>query len=351
MRQVLFAWLLSVSAVAAAQVPSPPPQIEEGTRIDRHPSVTFPNGVLTYTDVQYWAPIGYRPLTLDLYLPPTTLRRPRGGFPVVVQVHGGGWMYGDKRVGEPFVDWPAVLASLAERGYIVAAVNYRMSSEARFPLAVEDVKAAIRWLRLNATLYGIDRTRTVIWGESAGAHIAGLTAVSCGVAALEPKHIPNIFGVTSPVTSRNESDCVQGAVTWYGVYDMATIQEQAREAHALSRDDRTAPEWRFLGCFAAQCRASQLAAASPVTYVDAKDPPMLLIVGSDDTTVPTKQTLEMDERLSSAGVKHQLVVLPGVSHNFLGKTRDATREANLKALAATFQFIDETIGTHPAETR
>jgi acetyl esterase/lipase len=226
-----------------------------------------------------------------------------------------------------------------------------MSSEARFPLPVEDVKAAIRWLRLNADLYGIDRTRAVIWGESAGALLAGLTAVSCGVAALEPKEIRNIFGVTSPVTSKRESDCVQGAIVWYGVFDMATIQEQARDAHALSRDDRDAPEWRFLGCFATQCKASQLSAASPINYVDRTDPPMLLIVGTDDTTVPTNQTIEMADKLASAGVRHDLIVLPGVSHNFRGKTREATRDANLKALDATFQFIDTTIGTRAAETR
>jgi acetyl esterase/lipase len=352
MRRVLLAWLLlSVPAVAAAQLPSPPPQVEDGTRVDRHPSVTFPNGVLTYTDVPYWAPIGYRALTLDLYLPPATSRRSPAGFPLVVQVHGGGWMYGDKRTSSPFVDWPAVLASLAGKGYVVAAIDYRLSSEARFPLPIEDVKAAIRWLRLNAGLYGIDQARAVVWGESAGAYLAGLTAVSCGVAALEPKQIRNIFGVTSEVTTPKASDCVQGAVTWYGVFNMTTIQEQARQAHALSRDERDAPEWRLLGCFASQCRPAQLVAASPVTYVDKSDPPMLLIVGSDDTTVPTRQTLEMAEKLESAAVKHEVIVLPGVNHNFLGKTRDATRDANLKALGATFQFIDETIGTRTPETR
>ena len=347
---LLVVFALSLSAVAAAQLPSPLPQIEDGARIDRHPLVTFPNGVRSFTDVPYWSPVGYRSLTLDLYVPPASVRRPRSGFPFVVYVHGGGWMYGDKRSSPPFVDWPAVLASLAAKGYVVAAVDYRLTREARFPLQVEDVKAAIRWLRLRAPQYGIDRGRARVWGESAGAHLAGLIAVSCGAAALEPREVRNMFGVTSEVTSRRASDCVQGGVTWYGVFDMATIQQQARDAHALSRDDRDAPEWRLLGCFATECRPAQLAAASPVTYVDRKDPPMLLVVGNADTTVPTQQTLEMADRLAAAGVEHEVLVLPGVNHNFLGTTRDATRDANLKALAATFEFIDATIGTSRRRT-
>ena len=346
-RTLLTVAILGIAALAAAQLPSPEPQIAAGAaRMERHPAtrtLTFANGVRSILDVQYWAPVGYRPLTLDVYVPPVSVKQPKAGFPLVVQVHGGGWMIGDKRLSGPFVDWPSVLASLAARGYVVAAIDYRLSTEGQFPLQAQDVKAAVRWLRLNATKYGIDRRRVMAWGESAGAHLAALIAVTCGVSALEPKETSNPFGLTSDVTSSRTSDCVQGAIAWFGVFDMTTIQEQAREAHAMSRDEPDAPEWRLLGCFAAQCKPTQLTAASPITYVDRTDPPMLLIVGSDDTTVPSKQTIEMADKLASVGVTHQLLVLPGVSHSFLGKTQEATREANLKALAATFQFIDATV--------
>jgi len=183
------------------------------------------------------------------------------------------------------VDWPSVLASLSATGYVVAAVDYRLSSEAQFPVQAQDVKASIRWLRLNASKYGIDRTRAIAWGESAGAHLAALAAVSCGARQLEPKEPSNIFNLVSEVTSTQASDCVQGGIAWFGVFDMTTIQAQAREVHALSRDERDAPEWRLLGCFATQCRPAQLAAASPITYLDSKDPPMLLIVGDADTVL------------------------------------------------------------------
>jgi len=357
-RALLVLSVMSGSAVAAAQLPQSEPKIPQpepkiaaaASKMDRRTvphTVTFANGVLSTLDVQFWAPVGYRPLTLDIYLPPASVPKPKSGFPLVVQIHGGGWMIGDKRLSGPFVDWPSVLASLSATGYVVAAVDYRLSSEAQFPVQAQDVKASIRWLRLNAAKYGIDPRRVVAWGESAGAHLAALAAVSCGAGLLEPKESSNPFGLVSDVTTKNASDCVQGGVAWFGVFDMTTIQAQAREVRAMSRDERDAPEWRLLGCFATQCRPAQLAAASPISYVDKKDPPMLLIVGDADRTVPSEQSLQMDERLESFGVRHELLVLPGVNHEFLGKTPQATREANLKALAATFEFIDSVIGPSP----
>ena len=78
---------------------------------------------------------------------------------------------------------------------------------------------------------------------------------------------------------------------------------------------------------------------------------MLLIVGSEDTIVPTKQTIDMAERLTAAGVKHDVIVLPGVNHSFIGRTAEATRDANLRAFAATFEFIDRTIGNRSSTAR
>jgi acetyl esterase/lipase len=339
------AFAATASASAAAQRPTPPPEIaRDAPRIDRFPAhdVTFANGVTGKPDLPFSTTVGFRPLTLDLYLPPASVRPPARGFPLVVHIHGGGFLGGDKRFILPFVDWPGVLASLAARGYVVASINYRLSGEARFPAQAQDVKAAVRWLRLNAAKYAIDPDRAVTWGQSAGGHLASLTAVSCGAAALAPSGAAATSGRQDAATPT--SDCVQGSVAWFGLFDIATVQAQAREVKALSRDEADAPEWRLLGCFAAACQPAQLAAASPASYVDRTDPPMLLIVGSDDTVVPTKQTLEMAAKLAAAGVKHDMVVLPGVDHSFIGKSPEATRDANLKALAATFEFIDRTIG-------
>jgi dipeptidyl aminopeptidase/acylaminoacyl peptidase len=100
----------------------------------------------------------------------------------------------------------------------------------------------------------------------------------------------------------------------------------------------------MLGCFATECKKGQIAAASPVTYVDAKDSPMLLIVGNKDTTVPYHQTLEMAEKLKSAGVAAEVIVIPDINHSFIGNSAKQTRDANLRALAATFEFIDKVMG-------
>lgn len=341
----------TISIPASAQLPSSLPQIApHAVATGRYPAleVTFPNGARGMPGVTYREPAGYRPLNLDLYLPPASVAPPHGGFPLVVYVHGGGWMGGDPRKSGPFVDFPGVLARLAAKGYVVASIEYRLSSEAKFPAQARDVKAAVRWLRLNASKYAIDPSRAVVWGASAGGHLAALAATSCGAAGLEPgrtqgARVPDAG--PDPVASSGVSDCVQGAVVWYGVFDMATIAQQARLEGAMSHEGREAPEWALLGCFGDECTPEQIAAASPVAYVDRNDPPMLLIVGDRDTTVPRQQTLEMAEKLKAEGVRHELMILPGVGHGFIGASPDDTTQANLEALSATFRFIRETVGS------
>ena len=356
-RSALIGVLVGVTTLAAAQLPATNPEVAASVVMtDRYPAteVTFPNGVKDIAGAVYWEPVGFRPLALDMYLPPSTLSRPSVGFPLVIYIHGGAWIGGDARRSGTFVDFPGVLAALSARGYVVASIDYRRSGEARFPAQAQDVKAAIRWLRLNAVTYGIDVSRVLTWGASAGGHLAALAAVSCNAAALEPQRSLKALAPDTKadaIVSAEVSDCVQGAVAWYGVFDMTTIADQARKANAAPRDVADAPEWQLLGCFGTKkCKPRQLAAASPVTYIDANTPPILLIAGTDDTTVPHAQTLEMADKLKAAGVHSELVVLPGINHSFVGKTPEATRDASVKALAATFVFIDQTIGNTP-ETR
>lgn len=343
--------LLVALGLAACTTAHPPPSLsplrplpevaEQPTREDRYPAreVSFADGVKGLPDLVYSQPPGHRPLTLDLYLPPDAAARPASGFPLVLQIHGGDWLDGDKRHNGAFADFAGVLASLASKGYVVASIEYRLSAEARFPAQIHDVKVALRWLRLKASRYGIDPARAMTWGEGAGAQLATLAALGCGAAALEP---PPGQGSAPPLS--DHADCVQGSVAWSGVFDLARIAEQARTAQALSRDDPGAPEWRLLGCFGQECAPGQIAAASPASHVDRDDPPMLLIAGAADRTIPTRQTLEMAATLKGAGVPHELVVLPGIDHHLIGKTPVQTRTAHLKALAATFRFIDQTIG-------
>jgi len=330
-------------------LPSPLPEVSvDGAKVDhfRVHDAAFPNGVRGVSGVVYSEPTGYRALTLDLYLPSSSLRTP-AGFPLVLYIHGGGWLAGNARRSVPFVDFPGVLASLSSRGYVVASIEYRLSGEAKFPAQVEDVKAGIRWLRLHASTYDIDPSRFMTWGVSAGGYLSGLVATSCNQSApgegkREHSSIPDATVVSVP--SSDPSACVQGAVSWYGIFDFATIADQAQQDKAMSREDPNAPEWQLLGCYGnSKCDPGKIAAASPVTYVDRNDPPMLLIVGSEDKLVPYRQTTEMAEKLKAAGAQVELIVLPGLNHSFIGKTPEQTRDANLKALDATFRFIDKTM--------
>jgi pimeloyl-ACP methyl ester carboxylesterase len=115
--------------------------------------------------------LGERALLLDLYTPKT---RPAATLPVVIFVHGGGWLDGSHRTNRP------VAMSLAKRGFACIAVEYRLGREARFPAAVWDVKAAVRWVRKNAAAYNLDPAVIIVAGGSAGGNIAGLVGVTNG---------------------------------------------------------------------------------------------------------------------------------------------------------------------------
>ena len=353
-RPLLLALALLTPGSLAAALPSPLPAVADHPVVqDNYPErrTSFSNGAIGLPDLVYAQPAGFRPLTLDVYLPPAGTRSPAGGFPLVLHVHGGGWVGGHSRHAGAIADFPGVLATLAAKGYIVASLNYRLSGEAPFPAAEKDVKTAIRWLRARAERYRMDPARAVVWGGSAGGHLAGLAAVSCKAEALDPiapvaKGAIDGEGRPAPpdplAPLAGISDCVQGAVTWYGVFDFASIADQSRQTGSMGGAPRP-----FLGCRPEGDCGAQIRVASPVTYVDRTDPPFLIIAGKSDRTVPYLQSVEMAERLKAAGVPADLILIPDVDHSFIGKTPEATRAATLQALSSTFDFIDRTVGLHP----
>jgi acetyl esterase/lipase len=296
-------------AIASAPVPD-----------DRYPvrTTTFPSGVTGLADLTYSTVEGFRPLTLDLYLPSRGKSDSRR--PLVVFVHGGAWKGGHSRQSGAFEDWPRALASLAAQGNVVSSVNYRLSGEAPFPAALFDVKNAIRWLRARAGTYGIDRQRVLIWGNSAGAQLAALVAVSCQVTALS---------VPTPVD--DESDCVQGAIAWYGMFDFT-----AAPTNEVER--------RYLGCAGSTCENAPL--ASPIHHAGADAPPFLLIHGAKDRTVPAAQTEALARRLRGAGVRVDMLLLPDADHSFIGPTPADTRRDSRLAWERSAAFIAGTL--HPA---
>lgn len=305
-------------AVAPAVVVDPP----------AHP-VSFEGGVIGYQGLTYARRNGFRPLTLDLYMP--SRGRQNAKLPLVIYIHGGGWMGGSPRLSGAMSDFPSVLASLARRGYVVASLSYRFSSEAKFPAQPIDIRTGIRWLKAHSAQYGIDPTRTAVWGGSAGGQLAALAATACTHSAFDE----------DKAEASAASPCVQGAVIWYGVLDFSTIVAQAAQIPgAQSHRDPDSGETRYVGCLLDQCPPERLALASPIAHVDSRTPPMLLIAGTADQTVPPDQSRTMASALAKAGVPHELMLIPGVNHSFIGKTPAETRRATIRAVTATFAFFD-----------
>lgn len=219
---------------------------------------------------------------LDLYLPPTG----EGPFPLVVWVHGGGWQGGDKALG-PF----AFQRRLTDRGYALASVNYRLSGEAIFPAQIHDVKAAVRWLRANAARYRLDPNRFGAWGSSAGGHLVALLGTSGGDPSLEGSELGNA----------GTSSRVQAVVDWFGPVDFLQMGEHAAAngcpPEAVERPDAPdSPESKLIGEPIDE-RPDLVAAASPLSYVSADDPPYLIEHGTLDCLVPPLQSDLLEETL------------------------------------------------------
>src|SRR5579859_1064148 len=238
----------------------------------------------------YAAPVGFRPLLLDLYRPAAGAVPP----PLVVFLHGGGWLRGDRSlVGPGFAGWrPGPLARLAAAGFAVASADYRLSGEARFPAQLEDVSAAVDWLTGRADEYGFDPGRIVLWGESAGAHLAAL------------------LGLQSPGR-------VRGVVDWYGPADLAALDKQVGAAGALTDDPLDSRQARLLGAPVAE--VPELArAASPISHVRAGAPPFLIAHGTADRAVPFQQSEALAAALTEAGADVRFEAVDGADHMWIG---------------------------------
>jgi acetyl esterase/lipase len=224
---------------------------------------------------------------LDLYLP----TQGEGPFPLVIWVHGGAWLVGDKRsyLGDP----PAIAFQLLRRGYALASLNYRLSQEARFPAQIQDVKTAVRWLRLHAQDYSLDPDRFGAWGASAGGHLAALLGTSEGIPELEGEHLG----------SAGAPGRVQAVVDWFGPTDFLQMDRQAAAVGCPTfgdggHDSPGSPESRLVGA-PIQERPDLVQAANPIAYIRAgmPPPPFLIQHGTQDCIVPVGQSLLLSEAL------------------------------------------------------
>ncbi|WP_436521225.1 alpha/beta hydrolase fold domain-containing protein [Actinoplanes sp. HUAS TT8] len=243
---------------------------------------------------------GFRPLTLDLFRPVAAA----GPAPLIIWVHGGAWRFGDNKRESPQLVAGRITERVLAAGFALARVTYRLSGEARFPAQLHDVKAAVRWLRRHAAGLALDPARFGVWGESAGGHLASLIALTGD----DPDPV-----LSGPDRLRGGSDAVRSAVIWYGPSNLSTM--------GGSHDDPGSPESLLIGGPVPD-RPVEAEAASPVTYVSAEAPPILLAHGRDDRVVPATQSEELHERLAELGAPVTLRLVPGADHCFVGADLD-----------------------------
>ncbi|HEV8297430.1 MAG TPA: alpha/beta hydrolase, partial [Acidimicrobiales bacterium] len=218
-----------------------------------------------------------RDLTGQLYLPPG---EPAEARAAVVLVHGGGWMMGHAVMHQRHA------AHLAADGFVALTINYRLLQEARWPACLHDAKAAVRWLRNNAVEFGVDPGRIGITGGSAGGHIASMVAATSGGDA---------------------TTAVQAALLWYPVADL-----RMPNAPEATQQMMSGPIAMFLGDASDDAKL----AASPASHVAPGHPPVLTLVGDGDFITPAADCKLLHDRYVEAGVRNELVVLPGLVHGF-----------------------------------
>ena len=243
-------------------------------------------------------------LPLDLYVPAPAVPHGRP-LPVVLWLHGGGWLSGDKAADVP-------VGMFTRAGYALASVNYRLSAtQGRFPAQIQDVKAAVRWVRANARGLGLDPTRIAVCGISSGGHLAALLGTSGGVRELEDATMGN-----PDVSSR-----AQAVVDLCGPTDPFALAAQG--------DDRIVT---LLGG-PPSSRPELARQADPVTFASADDPPFLILHGEADRVVPPIHSRRLAEALRRAGAPVvTLMMVPNADHVFSRQWPFVT--------ARTLEFLD-----------
>lgn len=237
---------------------------------------------------------GHPRQTLDLYFPEKTSA---AALPLVVYIHGGGWMSGTKQEGRPVAD-----ALTATGEYAVASINYRLIQDALWPAQIHDCKAAIRFLRANAGRYGIEPERIAVMGISAGGHLAALLGTTIG-----EEQVEGTLGAF-----RNTSSKVSAVIDIFGPANFETFFGKGSDIVEMSRTNGAI---RLLGLSDEVIRRNARL-ASPAHWISENDPPFLIVHGTRDQVVPFAQSEELHGELTAAGVESHFITVEGGGHGF-----------------------------------
>ncbi|QHT70917.1 alpha/beta hydrolase [Rhodocytophaga rosea] len=275
---LLFCLIFFVGATTfcAAQIP------------DRIKSI-FPASTVFHQNIPYAGDTLKKHL-LDIYLPSQS----KGKLPLVIWVHGGGWMTNDKYADMGYMK--QTVKDFLDNGYAFASIDYRFSTTAPFPAQMHDCNQAIEFLYQQASKYNIDRERIALIGFSAGGHLASVLGLS------------NNNSVTGFYPAQKKpSFKIKAVVDFYGPSDLLAFSS---DPEILAAEN---PISLLLG--ASPIKRPDLAkAASPVSYVDKNDPPFLIIHGEKDESVPYTQSLLLQSYLDQVKVKNEVIIVDGAPH-------------------------------------
>lgn len=246
-----------------------------------------PRTIRAATNLTYCT-LGSRALQLDVFYP---VKPRKGGYPAVLLIHGGGWRSGNRSQHVPMAQ------QLAAKGYVTATAEYRLSTEALYPAAVTDLKAAVRWLRAHAAAYQIDTTKIAVWGFSAGGQLAALIGTTNGDPQLEGR-----TGHTG------HSSRVQAIVDVDGT--LAFIHPESGEGDD-SKGPSAATSW-FGASKTAKPELWQQAGA--LNHVSAQTPPIMFINSSVDRMHAGRD--DMSKQLDALHIYHETHAFPDAPHPF-----------------------------------
>jgi acetyl esterase/lipase len=285
---------------------------------------------MTAADVVYEQGIVYgsgsgRELALDVLRPRDAGDRPR---PAVIWVHGGGWVDGERA--------PSPNPPLAAHGFVTASISYRFSQEAIFPAQIHDVKAAIRFLRANASRWNADPDRIGIWGASAGGHLAALAAVTANIAGLEGEGgNPGI------------STAVQAAVPLCPPTDFLVDWTMITDYPPHPEVVAVLPQLLGGGDVADPVVRARAELASPLVHAWHGAAPMLVVHGSRDDLVPIAQARSFVSRLGAVGADVELLELAEDDHALVTVFGEEGAPSTA-TMTRIIEFFEMTLGPVPA---
>lgn len=261
---------------------------------------SLPDGGRVWPELLYSQPFGFRALTMSLTLPPGP-----GPHPVVVYIHGGGWMLGHPHAMHPNLAAMQIVDTLLDAGYAVARPTYRLSGEGRFPTQLQDLKVALRYLRHHAGLFAIAPGRIAALGESAGGHLAVMLGLET----------PAAFEGEEGFTEQPSQ--VQAVVNWYGITDIPNLDAQSLPTARFRHDAPESASSRLIGGRISE-NPEAARRASPITWITPRAAPMLIQHGTADSVVPPGQGEALHRALRAAGVPTEWHPVEGADHCFVG---------------------------------